>query len=681
MKSSIKATFLAGALAAGVSALALVAIAKPAPSPAVNAKPIAGAAVDDFQLVAQDGVAYQLKYFKTAKAIVVVSQVNGDAGSRAAMKAVEAMKAQYPGVEFMFLNSALPPKGKDNRDAIADEAKAQNISLPILDDSSQLTGEALGVTVAGEAFVVDPKTWKVAYHGPVAKLSAALDAVVAGAPVPSADVAAKGTKIAFPARGAKLNVSYAKDVAPILEAKCVACHSPNSIAPWAMTSYEMVKGYAPMVREAIKTDRMPPYNADPHVGQFQMDEELSTKEAQTIVRWIEAGAPRGEGDDPLKAAVKPRADWPLGKPDLVVDVPAYSVPASGVVDYQTPAVNNTLTEGKWLYATTFKPGDRKGVHHILAGWIPKLPEGGKGNFSWDISMGGYAVGNESNTAPQGWATWVPAGGALSFQMHYTPYGKAYNDASKVAFYFQDKAPERMMRQIVVVDPTIEILPNAGRHHERAYVKFPGDAYIYGAQPHAHYRGYSSKLTMITPDGKETLLLNMPKYDFGYQREYVFKDLIKVPAGSTLVADYLYDNSKNNPANPDPSATVHWGDQSFEEMLFTAIRFRWADETPAHKRDDLQKGLEATQLFGAVDDSMDGKLQLAELKSPMLKPFRDNFAMADTDHDGSLSPKEFQAASEYMQKMQAEHRASRNGGADEHPAKAPTQDDHAGHSNP
>ena len=542
-KAGMKATLLAGALAAGVSTLALVAIAKPAPSPAVLAKQIAGAAVDDFQLVAQDGVAYQLKYYKTAKAIVVVSQVNGDAGSRTAMKAVEAMKAKYPGVEFMFLNS------KNDRDAIAAEAKAQNISLPILADDAQLAGEALGVTVAGEAFVVEPRTWKVAYHGPVAKLPAALDAVVAGQPVAASELAVKGTKIAFPQRGAPLKVSYAKDIAPILEAKCVACHSPNSIAPWAMTSYEMVKGYAPMVREAIKTDRMPPYNADPHVGQFQMDEELTTKEAQTIVHWIEAGAPRGEGDDPLKVAVKPRADWPLGKPDLVVDVPAYSVPASGVVDYQTPAVGNMLTEGKWLYATTFKPGDRKGVHHILAGWIPKMPETSKGEFSWDISMGGYAVGNESNTAPAGWATWVPAGGAMSFQMHYTPYGKAYNDTSKVAFYFQDKAPERMMRQIVIVDPTIEILPNTARHHERAYVKFPGEAYIYGAQPHAHYRGYSSKLTMITPDGKETLLLNMPKYDFGYQREYIFKDLIKVPAGSTLVADYLYDNSKNNRGQP------------------------------------------------------------------------------------------------------------------------------------
>jgi hypothetical protein len=140
---------------------------------------------------------------------------------------------------------------------------------------------------------------------------------------------------------------------------------------------------------------------------------------------------------------------------------------------------------------------------------------------------------------------------------------------------------------------------------------------------------------------------MPKYDFGYQREYVFKDLIKVPAGSTLVADYLYDNSRDNPANPDPNATVHWGDQSFEEMLFTAIRFRWADESPAHKRDDLQQGVEAMQFFGAVDDSMDGKLQLAELKGPQLKPFHDNFAMADTDHDGSLSPQELQAAMAYM----------------------------------
>jgi hypothetical protein len=655
MKPNMKQVILAGAAAVALSVAAVVAIATPTPNASTAA--LLGRTVDDFQLVDQSGVAHQFRYYKTAKALVIVTQVNGDAGSRAAMRAVEAMKAQNPGVEFMFLNSSLT----DTRATIAAEARAQNVTLPILDDETQLVGEALGATYAGEAFVVEPRTWKVVYHGPVAGrngLAAALTAFNAGQPIRTAEVRGRGTSLSFPGRAANhAGISYVRDVAPILEAKCVACHQPNSIAPWSMTSYEVVKGYAPMMREAIRTDRMPPYNADSAVGHFQQNENLTAAEQQTLVHWIEAGAPRGEGADPLSTAVHPRADWPLGTPDLVVDVPAYQVAASGVVDYQTPAVANPLTTGRWLRATTFKPGDRRGVHHILAGWIPNLPQSGHGGFDWDLSMGGYAVGNESNLAPEGWATWVPPGGAISFQMHYTPYGRAYNDTSKVAFYFQDQAPQRMMRQIVIADPTIEILPNTARHHERAYVRFPADALIYGAQPHAHYRGFSSKVTLIKPDGTQTVLLNLPKYDFGYQREYIFQDLIAVPAGSVVVADYLYDNSTNNPANPDANATIHWGDQSFEEMLFTAIRFRWADETPDHKMDAAQQGLEASQFFGAVDDSMDGKLQLDELKGPELKPFHDNFALADSDHDGGLSPQEFQAAVNYMRAQAQRQRTS------------------------
>ncbi len=649
-------------LAAGVSALALAAC-----SQAPKTTPLAGTKVDNFQLVDQNGVAFELQRNKHAKAVVLAMQVNGDAASLSAVKQLDALKAKYDGVEFALINSS----PNDGRDQIVAEAKAQNIDLPILDDEQQLIGDSLGASYGGEVFLIDPKTWTVAYHGPVeAKaggLAPALDEFLGGKPVTVADAAGKGGAIEFADRGRKAefaDISYVKDVAPILEKRCVACHQPNSIAPWYMNNYETVKAFAPMMREAIRTDRMPPFFADSHIGAFEDDENLTPDEAKTLVHWIEAGAPRGEGDDPLKTEVTARPDWPLGKPDLVVEIPKYDVPASGVVDYQTPAVANPLKEGKWLAATTFKAGERKGVHHILAGWIPKMPTGGHGGFDWNISMGGYAVGAENNTAPQGWGTYVPPGGAITFQMHYTPFGKAFTDTSKVGFYFLDKAPEKMMRQIVVVDPTIEILPNQARHHERAYVKFPAAAQIYGTQPHAHYRGYSSKLTLRTPDGQERVLLNLPRYDFSYQREYVFKDLIDIPAGSVLIADYLYDNSADNPANPDPNATIHWGDQSFEEMLFTAVRFRFADETAAHPRPDLQQALEATQFFGAIDDNIDGKLEQAELKGPMLKMLNDNFAALDADKDGGLSPPEFGKAMQMLQ--QSARTGDAQGGASGQP---------------
>ena len=159
----------------------------------------------------------------------------------------------------------------------------------------------------------------------------------------------------------------------------------------------MVKGFSPMIREVLRTDRMPPYNADPHVGKFSDDRNLTRTEIKTLVRWIEAGAPRGEGPDPLGGVKRVAAEWPLGKPDLVLNIPAFNVPASGVVDYQRPFTPNTLTEGRWIRASTVKPGDRQAVHHILTGWMKDVPTTGKSSETrWRGSVGGYAVGAESN---------------------------------------------------------------------------------------------------------------------------------------------------------------------------------------------------------------------------------------------------------------------------------------------
>ncbi len=650
---------LTQALVAGVCALAISACSQEA-----STTSLVGNQVGDFQLVDQDGVAQTMKYDLDAKAVVLVAHLNNDDGSRAAADALAGLQDKYPSASFMMINSSLD----DGRDEIIAETQAHAYSVPVLDDDTQLIGENLGFTYAGEAVALDPKTGVIAYHGPVDQLDAALASMTTGEPVAVAQVAGKGSKIAFPdrARTAEFaNISYSEEVAPILAENCAACHAPGGIAPWAMTDYATVKGFAPMIREAVRTDRMPPYNADPHVGEFEEYANLSTEDAKTLVHWIEAGAPRGEGDDPLLEEVQQLAEWPMGEPDLVLDIPEYELPASGVVDYRMPAVAYPETEGKWLGATAFKAGSRQGVHHILAGWIPQLPENGYGGFDWDLNMGGYAVGREKNLAPENWGTYVPAGGAVSLQMHYTPFGKAMTDRSKIGFYFLDEAPEKVMRQIVAVDPTITIEPNQARHHERAYIQFPAAVQIYGAQPHAHYRGYSSKLTARYPDGREEVILNLPKYDFGYQQEYVFKELVDLPAGSILIADYLYDNSKNNPSNPDPNATIVWGDQSFEEMLFTAIRFRWADETSTNRRDDLQAQLNASTLFTAVDDNINGKWEEAELRlqagegmAEMMGGIKQNFAALDVDGDGGLNPQEVQGAMQQMQQQVSEQRAAR-----------------------
>jgi hypothetical protein len=400
----------------------------------------------------------------------------------------------------------------------------------------------------------------------------------------------------------------------------------------------MVKGFAPMIRESIRTNRMPPWHPDPAVGKFEHDASLSPDQVRTLVHWVEAGAPRGEGDDPLAAAVHTAPEWPLGTPDLVIDIPAYTVPASGVVQYQYPTAVNPLKEGRWVRAATLMPGDRRAVHHILAGYISGTPKPGPGSAGqWEASYGEYAVGGESFIVPDKVGIYLPAGGSMGFQLHYTPYGKEAVDHSKMGLYFYPKGqlPERVMRHYVIANNLIELPPNTHEHQEVAYTKFPKDALLYSVFLHTHYRGESGKLDMIKPDGSRETLINLPRYDFNWQRTYEFVTPVKVAAGSKLVATYLYDNSVRNPANPDPTKTVVWGDQSWEEMHYTSIYYQWLDET-VDKPADATNDMRGWRLMGMMDANMDEKVQPAELRGRMAAMIKARFDQIDSDHDGLLN---------------------------------------------
>ena len=623
-----------------------------APSALAASSPVAAVSqrVDNFLLVDQNLVGHELYRMNAAPAVVLVTQQNGDAVIRGLAPEVDRLAAAYgaKGVEVLMLNSSL----KDSMEAIQAEAGKAGYKLPILMDSNQLVGESLGVTRSAEAVVINPKTWQVVYRGAVSGAPAAVDALLAGKPVTAAQTASAGAPIAFPARKAdQAKLTYVKDVAPILEKRCVACHSQGGIGPFALTSYEMVKGFSPMIREVIRTDRMPPYNADPRVGHFSDNKNLTPDEIKTLVHWVEAGAPRGEGADPLAIKRVVAAEWPLGKPDLILSIPSYKVPASGTVDYQRPFTVNPETQGHWIRATAVKPGDRQAVHHVLSGWMKEAPaSGASSEGNWRGSVGRYAVGSEADVFDGDVGTYLPPGGAVGFQMHYTPYGKETVDNSQIGIYFRKDAPKYIMRQVAISDPTITIPPNAAYHEEQAYLAFPKDALLYSAFVHAHYRAIASDLWIQYPDGKKKLLLTLPRYDFNWQRAYTFAEPVKVPAGARLIARYWYDNSSRNPANPDPKIEVTWGEQSWQEMLFTQIEFRWMDETAAQQIDSDGRFAEG-RIMGAMDDNLDGKLQKAELRGQFGKNLLARFAMIDTNTDQTIDSAELNTALKAMQMMQ------------------------------
>ena len=242
--------------------------------------------------------------------------------------------------------------------------------------------------------------------------------------------------------------------------------------------------------------------------------------------------------------------------------------------------------------------------------------------------------------------YVPAGGAIGFQNHYTPFGKEVTEHSKIALYFYKDKPDLVMHGTAIANPNISIPANAQAWKQQAYITFPKDALLYGAFPHAHYRGASSQLWLETPDSRRTLLLALPNYDFNWQRFYDFAQPVKVPAGSKLIAIYTYDNSIRNPANPDHNRTVPWGEQSSDEMLYTALRYRWVGET-SDKPNNYDEALDSSRLFGMLDTKVNGKLNPSELTGPIGAPLKAHFAQIDTDHDGFIEPQELAAAQAFM----------------------------------
>ena len=295
---------------------------------------------------------------------------------------------------------------------------------------------------AGETLVIDPSSWTLAYRGDVKGAAKAVDQLIAGdtVTVTGQHQSSANCSVDYPElarRAEHKNISYAKTIAPMLNDNCVSCHRDGGIGPWSMTDYNMVRGFSLMIREVVRTQRMPPWHADPHVGTFSNDRSLSEDEIRTLVHWIEAGAPRGDGPDLLAQSAKSWPLWAMGEPDVIIDIPAEDVPASGVVDYKYKMVTNPLDEDVWVKAAEIIPGDRSVLHHVITTFGELETEGrraGKLKRGTGGGLGGYVPGAIGKPFPDDTGILLPAGATIEFQMHYTPAGVATTDASRMGLY-------------------------------------------------------------------------------------------------------------------------------------------------------------------------------------------------------------------------------------------------------
>jgi hypothetical protein len=365
-------------------------------------------------------------------------------------------------------------------------------------------------------------------------------------------------------------------------------------------TYESTRPWAKAIKEAVVLRKMPPWFADPKVGHFLNDRSLRQSDVDTLVKWADAGAPAG---DPSRAPAPVK--WPEGwqiQPDIVVDGPTYEVPArpkANVVEWISYFIPSGFTEDTWITSVEIKPEYPEVTHHMCLGFNPHTPDvqyfvpmwkdkprgedgsalpdtgrtfDGGGGLKPGISAAEdcYVPGNvAADYRPLHAAKLVKAGSDIALNLHYTPNGKALKDHVRIGFTIAKEPPQRryvsLLKQAPMSPKVFAIPPNDPNWQSPpSEVTFARDVELVFMMPHMHGRGKDMTYTLEYPDGRKDAILHVPRYDFNWQIGY--QTSVQVPKGTTLRVDAHYDNSANNPANPNPNRTVYYGEMTWEEMM-------------------------------------------------------------------------------------------------------------------
>lgn len=550
-----------------------------------------GKKIDSLSLSDFGGKAWSLAEAKASK-LVVVAFLGTEcplAGSYAARLVELQAKYAPQGVTFVGVDS----NQQDSLAEMAHFARTQKVGFPFLKDPGNVVADQFAAERTPEVFVLDGER-AIRYRGRIDDqfnygvqrpkatrndLAVALDELLAGKAVSVGETEGPGCRIGRVFKSQESSdITYSKQISRIFQNRCVECHRPGEIGPFSLTQYEDAVGWAEMIAEVVREQRMPPWHADPKHGKFANDARLSDDEKDQIFRWVEAGAPEGNKSD-LPAPREFAEGWRIGKPDLVVKMSEkpFQVPARGEVAYKYFVVDPGFTEDKWIKAAECRPGNRAIVHHILVGIAPGSGRGAHGDLdsAW---LTATAPGARPLILPEGLGKLIPAEAKLVFQMHYTPNGTAQEDLSSVGFVFAD--PKTVRREVAThkaANPRFRIPAGDSNYKVEADYVFAKDSIMLALFPHMHLRGKSFSYTAIYPDGKEEVLLDVPRYDFNWQNSYEYPEPKRMPAGTRIHCVAHFDNSDQNLANPDSSKPVRWGDQTWEEMMIGYFDMAVADQ--------------------------------------------------------------------------------------------------------
>lgn len=469
---------------------------------------------------------------------------------------------------------------QDSADDLREYAESTKIQFPIVKDFQNLVADQYGAKRTPEVFVLDNKV-QIQYRGRIDNefqpgvtrsdvsqkyLRQALTELLADRPVSLPSTEPVGCLIGrVKTTEVTTEITYASEVTRILRKHCVECHQAGEIGPFALTDYDEVVGWGEMMLEVIADGRMPPWNADPEFGHFSNARRMPDTDRGVLREWVQGGMPFGEADE-LPSPL-PQADhtWQLArKPDVVLPMgkQEFHVAADEIVEYQYYVVDPGFDEDKWVVGAQVLPGNRAVLHHCIVFIRP--PDGT--DFSGIGWLTAYVPGQRTLDYPPGYARKIPAGSTLVFQMHYTPTGTPEADLTQLGLIFgQDEDITHELLTIAAINDQFEIPPRASNFAVRAHRgNLPKNGELLAVAPHMHVRGKSFDL-FAERNGERSKLLSIPKYDFNWQHVYAFAEPLPLKDIDRLSFEAHFDNSKGNPANPDPSLYVTWGDQTFEEM--------------------------------------------------------------------------------------------------------------------
>jgi hypothetical protein len=548
-------------------------------------------------------------------------------------------------VRLVFVNSSAE-ETKEEKEA---QLKTLGVTAPYFDDSSQAIAQAIGARVTTEVFVLDQDRtlvyrgalddqYGIGYSQSAPKLNYVRDClktlVKGEAPTWNATIAPGCILNVSPEPRPVAAATYSAEVSRIVQRNCISCHHKGGSAPFSLETYDQVKGRAAMIEHVVTKGIMPPWFAEPKGGDsvWKNDMSLRADEKATLLQWIKDGTPEGDPKE-LPAPLAFDSGWKIGEPDAVFEYPEeFHVPAEGVIDYQMATVPTNFKEDKWIQAIQIIPSAKAVVHHVLV--FLRRPGETTGPDGEGIGgyFGIYVPGNDTLIYPDGLAKRIPAGSSLKFQIHYTTNGTPATDRSKVGFKFATKPVVSEVFTGAAVNLTFTIPPGAANHEVVSSFTAPQDIKVLSYLPHMHLRGKAAKYEVINPSGTSETVLDIPRYDFNWQLSYEYKNPVAMAKGTKIKYTAWFDNSENNPANPNPKIPVSWGEQTFNEMQLGYVEYiipglKPGQDTETKEERELKN---FRTMFDQIDKNHDGVITADEL------PMKEMFDQADADKDGKVT---------------------------------------------